>query len=223
MPKAKSKARLQIPAAPADGDPLPYPTANPDFTAMLPHRRSSKANDLTRPGPSSAQLRRMLTVAARVPDHGKLAPWRFVIFKGQARKDFGVVLAKSFEESRPGLSSKQSKVEAGRFLRAPVIVSVVSSPIENHKIPVWEQELSAGAVCQNLLVAAAAEGFAAQWITEWYAYDRAVKTAMGLAPGERVAGFVYIGTAGQQPTERKRPELDALITYWRASDQPRPR
>lgn len=177
-------------------------------------RRSVLANNLGEPGPDDAQLERMLTVASRVPDHKKLCPWRFVVFKGDARGAFGEVLAQACRAAEPSVGDVRLETEAQRFLRAPVVVAVISSLVENPVVPEWEQVLSAGAACQNLLHAATALGFAGQWITEWYAYDPMVQRALDLRPGERIAGFVYIGTAREQPTERDRPALEDIVSNW---------
>lgn len=188
---------------------------NENALSLLLARRSVVANKLGPPGPSAEQLREILTAAARVPDHKKLVPWRFILFEGEAREAFGTVLADACRSSEPDASEGRLGTEAGRFLRAPVVVVVVSRVIRNPAVPEWEQVLSAGAACQNLLMAANAAGFCGQWITEWYAYDDQVCAALGLGDGERVAGFVYIGTALERPTERDRPNLDDITTVWK--------
>ncbi len=157
----------------------------------------------------------MLRAASRVPDHKKLAPWRFVLFQGEARAEFGKVLAEVCreEESDPGAFRLEN--EAKRFLRAPLVIAVISRVVANAAAPEWEQVLSAGAACQNLILAATALGFGAQWITEWCAYSKGVRQALNLAEGERVAGFVYIGTAKEKPDERERPKLADIVAPWR--------
>lgn len=184
---------------------------------MLLTRRSSSVSGglLGDPGPDSSQLRQMLTAAARVPDHKKLAPWRFILFEGEGRAKFGKVLADVVraEETIPP-SPVRIETEAGRFLRAPLVVGVISRVTHNPIAPEWEQILSAGAVCQNLCLAANALGFGSNWITEWCGYSRGVAAALGLADNERVAGFVYIGTARQKLPDRERPELDAIVSRW---------
>ncbi|ODR94859.1 NAD(P)H nitroreductase [Methyloceanibacter superfactus] len=189
--------------------------SNPTLDHLL-SRRSVSANSLTEPGPSAAELEQILTAAARVPDHKKLVPWRFVLFEGAAREEFGQVLAEvcRAEETDPGAFRLQN--EAKRFLRAPVVIAVVSRITDSPAAPEWEQILSAGAACQNLIVAATALGFGAQWITEWYAYSRGVRAALGLADNERIAGFVYIGTPKEKPEERERPRLADIVTSWRS-------
>jgi nitroreductase len=180
--------------------------------ALLLSRRSGSAKAMGKPGPSKRQLNQILEAGARTPDHGKLFPWRFIIFEGKGRKRFGDILAAVLESE--GERAKQIEEERGRFLRAPVVIGVISSAREMHKIPVWEQELSAGAACQNMLVAAHALGFVANWITEWYGYHPKVKELLGLKPGERVAGFIYIGTATEALEERPRPELKKIVSYF---------
>jgi nitroreductase len=184
----------------------------PDAIDLLLSRRSGSAKAMGKPGPSAKQLGEILRAGARAPDHGKLFPWRFLVFEGKARSRFGDILADVLEaeEERP----KHVEDERARFLRAPVVVGVISSAREQIKIPVWEQELSAGAVCQNILIAAHALGFVANWLTEWYAYHPAVKEKIGLKPGERVAGFIYIGTSTVELEERPRPDMEKIVSYF---------
>ena len=188
----------------------PLNDLNDGVMGLLLTRRSGSAKAMKAPGPTAPTLRRLLEAASRAPDHGKLFPWRFIIFEGDARAQMGTLLAEclSANEATPERVSQ----EKGRFLRAPVVVAVVSRVREAIPIPEWEQMLSAGAVCQNLLVAAHAEGFVASWITEWCAYHPRVKEKLGLKPGERIAGFVYIGTSAVPLEERVRPDLDSLVT-----------
>ncbi|MDJ0513663.1 MAG: nitroreductase [Methyloceanibacter sp.] len=178
-------------------------------------RRSVSANALVEPGPDSAQLEQILTAATRVPDHKKLVPWRFILFQGEAREVFGNALADACraEESEP--SAVRLEMEARRFMRAPLVIAVVSRVTVPSPVPEWEQILSAGAACQNLVVAASALGFGVNWITEWCAYSAGVRQALGLADNERVAGFVYIGTPAAQPDERPRPALDEVVSAWK--------
>jgi nitroreductase len=187
---------------------------NPSIDLLLT-RRSVSANSLGEPGPDAAELELMLRAASRVPDHKKLAPWRFVLFQGEARGEFGKVLAEACraEESDPGAFRLEN--EAKRFLRAPLVIAVISRVTPNAAAPEWEQVLSAGAACQNLILAATALGYGAQWITEWCAYSKGVRQALRLAEGERVAGFVYIGTAKEKPDERERPLLADIVAPWR--------
>src|SRR3954471_17319980 len=184
----------------------------PEAITLLLSRRSGSAKAMGSPGPSPEQLRDILQAGARVPDHGKLFPWRFIIFEGKGRMRAGDILAEVMEAEDE--RSKQVEEERMRFARAPVVVAVVSAAREQHKIPVWEQELSAGAVCQNLLIAATASGFVANWLTEWYAYHPAVKQRLGLKAGERIAGFIYIGTAKDELEERPRPDMDKIVSFF---------
>lgn len=181
---------------------------------LLLTRRSVVANNLGDPGPDAQQLHQILTAAMRVPDHKKLVPWRFILFEGEARADFGQVLARACKAAEQDASATRLETEANRFLRAPVVIAVVSHIVDSPAVPEWEQILSAGAACQNLLHAATALGFSAQWITEWYAYDAAVRAALRLAENERVAGFVYIGSARKAPSERDRPDIDDVVSQW---------
>jgi nitroreductase len=187
-----------------------------DMVDLLATRRSVVAQNLGPPGPSEAQLQTLLTLGARVPDHGKLEPWRFVTFTGGERQAFGDILASTYKNANGEGDAEAVEFERARFLRAPVVIAVISKAAPHPKIPEWEQVLSAGAVCQNLLVAAAALGFAAQWLTEWYAYDEQIAGALGLTPGERVAGFVYLGTAQTPPKPRPRPDMAQVVKSWGA-------
>jgi nitroreductase len=184
----------------------------PHTMDLLLSRRSGSAKAMGEPGPSREQLAAILQAGARAPDHGKLFPWRFIVFEGDGRERFGRMLGEILEAE--GERERQIDEERKRFLRAPVVVGVISAARELIKIPVWEQELSAGAVCQNLLLAAHASGFVASWITEWYAYHPKVKEGLGLRPGERVAGFIYIGTPTVELEERVRPEMDKIVSHF---------
>ena len=184
----------------------------PQALDLLLSRRSGSAKRMMAPGPDANELRTILAAGARVPDHGKLAPWRFIIFEGDARTRFGEILAERVKQTEPDASDERVALEARRFLRAPVVVGVVSRARGNAKVPEWEQVLSAGAVCENMLLAAHAMGFVGNWITEWYAYDRTVSERLGLAADERIAGFLYFGTPSEPLEERVRPDLDSLIT-----------
>ncbi len=187
---------------------------NPMLELMLT-RRSVKALELGEPGPDEATLSQILRAGIRAPDHGKLGPWRLVVFSGDARERFGEVLVRAFERANPDAPEGRSELERGRLARAPVVVAVISSVTPEHKIPEWEQVLSAGAVCENLLLATHAAGFRAQWITEWYAYDPTVREALGCGEHERVAGWIYMGSADFTPEERARPELEQVVQWWR--------
>jgi nitroreductase len=190
----------------------PFNHPAPDTIDLLLTRRSGSAKAMGGPGPSPAQLELILRAGARAPDHGKLFPWRFIMFEGEARSRFGALLG-AIKQSE-GERAKQVDEERARFLRAPVVIGVVSVVQEGIKIPVWEQELSAGAVCQNILIAAHALGFVGNWLTEWYAFHPVVKQRMGLKAGERIAGFIYIGTTKDELEERPRPDMDAIVTVF---------
>jgi nitroreductase len=173
---------------------------------------------MTGPGPTEQQINDILTIAARVPDHGKLAPWRFVLYRPDLGETIGTWLADRFEALNGPLDSEQRQKELTRFTRAPLVVGVLSKAAEHPKIPVWEQELSAGAVCMNLLTAAAASGFASQWLSEWFAFDEEAARYLGARDGERFAGFIHIGTPTQPPFERPRPNLADIVSTWTETD-----
>jgi nitroreductase len=179
---------------------------------LLSRRRSVKPAEMTAPGPSKAELERLLTIASRVPDHGKLTPWRFIVFEGKGQAAAGEAIAAVFAQNHPEATADQVAFERRRLARAPLVVAVVSRAAPHVKIPEWEQQLSAGAAAMNLVNAAHALGFAANWITEWYAYDRRVLDALGLQPHERVAGFVHIGTPVRPSEDRPRPPLAEIVT-----------
>jgi nitroreductase len=188
---------------------------NPDLFEFLAARRSVKPDRLAAPGPTPEQLSRILGTATRVPDHKKLAPWRFIVFEGEARAAMGDVFARACElEEKEPPSHVRLDMERGRFLRAPMVVAVISSTKRRPGAPEWEQILSAGALCFNLCLAANTLGFGTSWITEWIAYSPAVRASLGLAETERVAGFIYIGTPMERPEERERPSTDKLVTRW---------
>ena len=184
----------------------------PTALDVLLSRRSCPARAMTEPGPSKSQLADILRAGARVPDHGKLHPWRFIVFEKDGRARFASILVDII--SQGGATQNQCDEWRARVTAAPVIVGVVSSAQEMIKIPVWEQEMSAGAVCQNILIASHALGFVANWLTEWYAYHPVVKQQLGLNPGERMAGFIYIGTPKEDVVERPRPDMDKIVAHF---------
>jgi len=183
-----------------------------DVISLLSTRRSAPPIQMRGPGPDEGELRTILGLASRVPDHGKLAPWRFIVFDGDARRRAGEILAEIFARREPSADAQRLDLERGRFARAPLVVAVVSRAAPHVKIPEWEQQLSAGAVCMALTVAAVGLGFRTAWLTEWCAYDREVMTRFGLAEHERIAGFIHIGRVDNAPEDRTRPDLDSLIT-----------
>jgi nitroreductase len=194
------------------------PTLNraaPQALDLLLSRRSGSAKTMTGPGPTAAELDTILAAAARVPDHGKLFPWRFIVFEGDARHRLGEVLVEALRNSEPQAATPERlDLERHRFQRAPVVVAVVSRVREMIPIPEWEQILSAGAVCQTMLIASHALGYVANWLTEWCAYNAVVKERIGLKPGERIAGFIYIGHPAQPLEERVRPDMTKIVTYF---------
>lgn len=177
--------------------------------ALLRTRRSGKPRDLTAPGPDTDELRTILEIAARTPDHGKLAPWRFVVIADRE------AFAEMLQAAAAGDPAAPDTAALDQFARqAPMVVAVLSTPDPASKIPVWEQELSAGAACMNLLHAAHALGYAGGWLTGWAAFSRLVCASLGGAEGDRVAGFVFIGTADRGLVERPRPEMDTIVRFW---------
>ena len=183
-----------------------------DALKLLTTRRSFKPGELAGPAPSAAELDTLLTIASRVPDHGKLTPWRFIVFEGDARHAAGDAIAAAFRAKYPDAKPEHIEAERKRLTRAPLVVAVVSRAAPHVKIPEWEQVLSAGAAAMNLVLAANALGYGASWITEWYAYDRSVLDALGLAPHERIAGFIHIGRPPGVPEDRPRPPLSEIAT-----------
>lgn len=186
---------------------------SPELFDYLSHRRSVPVRDLTGPGPDEAQIKSILAAACRVPDHGKLFPWHFIIFHGEARLKMGAVLKDALSRKDPSAPAEKLQQEESRFMRAPVVVAVISR-IRPAKHPRWEQYLSAGAACQNLCLAANALGFGTNWLTEWCAFDPHVHQALGLDSRDRIAGFIYIGNIANMPDERPRPDPQALTSWW---------
>lgn len=199
-------------APPEVGDELAAHQASPEARRFLALRRSTPIDLLTDPGPSPEQLMVMLEVAARVPDHRRVVPFRFIIITGTGRERGGRILVDAMRKADPAVDDARLSIEAARFMRAPTVIAVVSTVDRSHKTPEWEQVLTAGAVCQNLLLAASANGFAASWVTEWVAYDEKVKSAFGLLANERIAGFIHIGSARSNPKERPRPDLLRIVS-----------
>ena len=183
-----------------------------ESVSRLLQRRSVPPRWLGEPGPGEQEIETLLKVASRVPDHGKLAPWRFILIQGEGRGRLGEVLATAFQADNPSASEDQLAAERERFSKAPLVVTVVSRVIPHVKIPDWEQVLSAGAVCMNLLNGATALGYGASWLSGWASFDRRVLDALGLKPDERIAGFIHIGTAKETPADRDRPNLNDIVT-----------
>ncbi|HEX4182105.1 MAG TPA: nitroreductase family protein [Caulobacteraceae bacterium] len=199
-----------LPPAPDFGEALPIEARSQAVLDFLARRRSASAATLAAPAPSAAELQDLLRLAARVPDHGKLSPWRFMVLEGPAKAAF-VARLEAIAAARPDAD----KATGALFkIRIPPLTVAVISRITEGKIPDWEQQLSSGAVCMNLLTAAQAMGYGANWITDWYAYDAEAAALLGLAPNERIAGFVHIGTPAEPPLERVRADLDAIVSRW---------
>ena len=180
--------------------------------ALLRRRRSVPPMTMTGPGPTPDEMDTMLSLAARVPDHGKLAPWRFIVFEGEARARAGDLIAGVYGADNPEASADRLTIERKRLQHAPAVVAVVSRAAAHVKIPEWEQLMSAGAVTMNLVVAANALGFVTAWLTEWYSYDARVGAALGLAAHEKLAGFVHIGRPTTAVEDRIRPVMSDIVT-----------
>ncbi|MCA8890073.1 MAG: nitroreductase [Parvularculaceae bacterium] len=199
---------------PAFGEETPAAFPSDDIQQLLALRRSTSADQLCEPGPKDAELAEMLRMAARVPDHRRVTPFRFIVFQGRGRDAAAGLMAASFRKQNPDAEDAAIAVEERRFARAPLIVCLVASPDRSHKTPEWEQMLTVGAVGLNLLHAASSYGYAAQWLTEWYAYDEEFCREIGVADGESVAGFFYIGSAKAPPRERARPDMAHIVTHF---------
>ena len=183
-----------------------------DAIQLLKIRRSVKPREMTAPGPSPAELETILTIGARVPDHGKLTPWRFIVFQGDARLRAGEIIAKIFAQKNPQATAADIEVEKKRLTDAPLVIAVVSLTKPHPKVPAWEQELSAGASAMNIVTAATALGYGACWLTGWFAFDRDVLDGFGLKADEKLAGFVHIGTPSRPSEDRPRPALSEIVT-----------
>ena len=179
---------------------------------LLQKRRSVAPHLLVDPGPTAEEIETLLTIASRVPDHGRLTPWRFLVIDREAGRRIGEAIAGAFRADNPQASPETEAFEKNRLARAPLVIGVVSRAAPPVKIPDWEQMMSAGAAAMNLVIAANAMGYATSWITEWYAFDRRVLDALGLAPAERMVGFVHIGRPKESPVERPRPALSDVAT-----------
>ena len=174
-------------------------------------RRSVPAKTMAGPGPSPDEIRSMAQIASRVPDHGKIAPWRFIEYSPSAKERLGRMILERALEKDAALTSEMQELEKTRLSRSSTVIGLISAPVDHPKVPVWEQELSCGAAGMNWLIAANALGYDAQWLTEWYAFDEKLAPAFGAGEGERVAGFIHIGTRTMPKTERARPDLDDVL------------
>lgn len=182
--------------------------------SQLATRRSGKARDMVAPGPDAATLDAMLALAMRVPDHGKLAPWRFIIVSEDQRAAFAELLKRAWIKENPG-AAEQNLSALDQFAhQAPTLVVLVSTPVIESKIPLWEQQLSAGSAAMNLLHAAHAHGFVGNWLTGWAAYSPAVTAAFGLGPDDRIVGYFFFGSPARALEERPRPDFDAVVSHW---------
>tara|TARA_R110002051_G_scaffold134713_4_gene207731 strand:+ start:936 stop:1553 length:618 start_codon:yes stop_codon:yes gene_type:complete len=200
--------RLTLPTA-ALGDALPLPGRSPGQLDRMAVRRSASAQMLIAPGPDPDEIEVLLTLGARTPDHGKLFPWRFVLLGPQSRGDL-VTRLEPLAARQP--LPDPARATLAKLVNPPLSILVISTPVRGHKVPVWEQELSAGAVCMNLEHAANALGYASSWITDWYSYDPEAAALFGVEPGERIAGFIHIGSLTEPPLERPRPDMATRVT-----------
>ena len=180
--------------------------------AFLQNRRSVPAKTMSGPGPDENQVRALIEIASRVPDHGKIAPWRFIQYGPDYCLKLGEMIEARFKEINAGFNDDILEIERTRFTRVPVVIAVISAPKEHPKVPEWEQVLSAGAAAMNLLTAANALGYDAQWLTEWVAFDDVLAPKFGVKPGEKIAGFVHIGTKKMPKTKRDRPQIDDVFS-----------
>jgi len=185
---------------------------NHDMIELLLSRRSLVARKLIDPGPNEEELEVILRCATRVPDHGKLAPWRIHVVRGDARKELGEIWGDIFKRDNPEATPEQIQIEYDRPNRAPLLL-IVTTKIQESRIPKWEQILSGAAVCQNILIAASALGYHSQWLSEWPNYNEEVKKSFGLQGEDEFLGFIYIGTASELPSERSRPTVKEVVTW----------
>lgn len=200
-----------IPSQPREGEPANAVRESAETLALLARRRSTKIAYLSEPGPSSAEIDALIALAGRVPDHGKLGPWRFVVFEGEARERAGALLAQVIARD-DGVDAMRLDAARALLTRAPACVMVVSSPVESKKVPEWEQQLSSAAACYNLLLSAHALGYAGCWLSEWPTYDERARKALGLAEHERIAGIIYLGTTREPAVERVRADVTTRVS-----------
>lgn len=212
---AHAISHAHAPASGPSGPPLPRRTSA-EMLEILARRRSLPLRALVEPGPDAAELRTLLTLAARVPDHGRLVPWRFIVLDGEARATAGDRFDALYARQNPDRPASKATMWRDYLLRAPVTVVLVSRADPQAKIPCFNQELSAGAAGMALVTAAAALGFATQWLLKWPGRDPEAAALLGVAAEERVAGFIHIGSASELPPDRPRPALADVVTYWSA-------
>lgn len=214
MANITSPSRPRFPSAPDAGQPVENTADLNEVSVFLARRRSAGKMMLAEPGPTESELGEILRVGLRVPDHRRVEPWRLIIIQGEARARLGDQIAERFQALNLDASEKAIEDERARPLRSPVTVFVVNSPNHTHKTPVWEQELSTGAVCHQLCLAAMAAGFGAAWLTEWICFDEEIARILGLQEHERFAGQILIGTQTALSPERPRPDMASKITLW---------
>ena len=208
--------KTEFPSAPSVGTAMAATRPSQDVRDFLALRRSANKAMLSAPGPSPEQLDQILAAATRVPDHRRMAPWRFIFFEGDARAEFGKKAAEVQRREDSGASETALEATRALLMRAPVVIAVISNPTDDGKTPVWEQELSAGALCYNLLLAANAAGWGGVWLTEWIAFSKGIDRLLGLSDTERLAGYIYLGTPTADPQERARPDVPPLIQRWKS-------
>lgn len=201
---------VRVPSPPEFGQPAPFGQVSPETLELLAQRRSCAPQTLAAPAPEGRELMDLLRLAARVPDHGKLFPWRFILLRGAAKAE----LAARYEQLAKNRPDPEKAAGVLFKLKTPPLAVVVVSRVSEGPIPAWEQLLSAGACCQNLAIAATAMGYGVNWITDWYSYDPKAIALLGLEANEQVAGVVLIGTPTEAPLERVRPEVEELTTEW---------
>ncbi len=185
---------------------------NSEVIGFMANRRSVPAKTMSGPGPDESSIRTMIEIATRVPDHGKIAPWRFQRYSPDYCAKLGELFLQRALELTPDLNEDLQEIERTRFTRTPVVIAVMSAPQDHPKVPEWEQVLSAGAAAMNLLIAANAHGWDAQWLTEWIAFDEKLAEPLGVRSGEKIAGFIYVGTRTMPKTERDRPAIDDIYS-----------
>lgn len=186
---------------------------SPETVDLLLRRRSAKARRLCEPGPSEQELRQILQAGMRVPDHGKLTPWQFLVVRGQAQTKLGQVIYEAYAEETDDAGSEKHQSWRAYPAQAPLLIITISRPSEARLIPKWEQRLSAGAACQNMILAATAMGYLANWLTGWPAYSPSVRAALELEADDRIAGFLFIGSYKEKLKERPRPDFDDVVKF----------
>lgn len=191
---------------------MPFNISNPQTLTLLNARRSVKGKAMVEPGPDSDQLKQILSAAMRVPDHGKLSPWRFIVLEDDDRIKLGALISKGLK-GEGDVSPKVCEKMAGYATQGPTLIIAISSPVEHRAIPPFEQQLSMGAACQTLLIAAHALGFVGQWLTGWAATSKTVRAGLDIKSHEKIAGFIFLGSQGNEPSERPRPNFDDVVKW----------